>query len=305
MLSLKSPTITARAIQSAMSAATNNAVKSKGLIQQETAKAAGFTSFEQAQSICSRSNMIMDKVWIERSLMHNNNLVVRAVNYSLVINTSQGSIDIYRQDNIIKEIALPEALYGYCISEDMIEYCPKMHKLVIRIPSKDIDIVFHRSSPERLGLLVANSKGDNTVFAVSFSQEDTTSVDRWYDDELQTARLLAECVMICEDNTTVESVATLKYNITGIEMEAACETALWLFEVNKGYTGKDIDDLKPKHAFKQAMGFFAHLFLSHYYTQNEQALAELCESASFELSELDDMICRAKAEADWFLFTHY
>lgn len=306
MLSILSKGITARHVRKALSQVTGTDVNNQNTIRQATAKSAGFDSFEQASALCSRSNRIWDSVWVERNTGGRNNWKIAVLNIELIICTEQLSIYINDFHDNIGYMALPEILRGYQFSEDNIAYCHHMKKVVFSIPERHVSLVFHRESSHKLGISVVNhSASFNGVQykEIIFSDVDFGASEVWLNDRVQIPRLLAECVMNCEDTSEIERIANT-YGFSGQDMQAACDTALWLFEEDKGSDSDMVDELEPKVKFKQAMGFFAHLFLEYYFAKNEKAKQELMESTDFTHRMLVDSRCRAKAAAQWFLFSH-
>lgn len=302
MLSISTSKTPGTRIQSALSLASGSPVTNRSLLRKAIALASGYSSYEQAEALNSRSKMIMDRLWVERSPADNNNWTVRAVNVKVVIDSAKEKVMITNIDGEqVGLIAMPHVMSGFNFNESSIEFCPKFNKVIFSSLDTGHKIVIQRVSESELSISMHGvDAGHNS--SVKFSQYDFNQVSRWM-DHTQTARMLAECVMLCDDDSNVEFEAN-QMGFTGLEMKKATDTALWLFEKDKGYEGDIIDELEPKVKAPKSMGLFAHLYLENYYAGSQKRINELCESMSLEIEDLNDMRCRFKAEADWFLLTY-
>ena len=304
MLSISSRKVPGSVVKSVLSSVAGNPVNNRATLRNAIANIAGYTSYEQAKALNSRGNMIMDSLWMEKSVEHMNNWVVRAVNYLIVLDPTKDFITIENLDGwVINRIDIPSQHTGFSIDTGLIDFCPKDKKITIRISSTYEFIVIQRSSQRQIDVSVKTSL-DSLSVSEEFTEDDFNEVGVWMNDSLQIPRMLAECVMICENNQSVVR-ALESHGMTHDQIEASENTALWLFEKNKGITGPYVDELEPAIKNYKAMGFVAHMYLEHYYNDNRKGTTELCESMDIHLGELADMQNRAKAEADWFLLTNY
>lgn len=297
--------VSARNVKKVLSELVGYEMKHKASIEQTTAEVLGFRSFQRIEKLHDRSGRILESVWAERRADERNQWTVLALNARFVVDTQERVI--YRNDGAhrVNCVTLPESLSGYQFAESDVDYCDTSNEVSFRAAS-GASLVFHRTSDHELSITVtddASAEKRGAVYTVCFDDDDFDAVEIWLNDRIQLPRLLSECVMICEDDSVVKTAAA-RHGFSVQQMQAACDTAMWLFEREKGDDAHIIDGVEPEEKFEAAIGFFAHLFLEHYYAKDKKATQELMESTDFTQQLLSDSKARAKAAADWFLFSY-
>jgi hypothetical protein len=125
MLGILSPHApSARQVQQIMSNAVNMPFNNRHKIRQSTAKAAGFSSAEQASMHLLRDHQINIGLWCERR-PENGLWSIRAGDLLFVIETDEPTLAVYAADSTELSdlnMPLPEDFYGVGISPDEITY---------------------------------------------------------------------------------------------------------------------------------------------------------------------------------------
>jgi hypothetical protein len=305
MLSIiTSKNTTAKSMQEALSFVGKNPVTNRNTIRQATARASGFDSVEQAKVILNRNKMIDESLWMERNPIMENVWQVMAGNVVITIADDQLTVHPDRFNGESIDIAIPNFSFRYLtITEEDIEYCHKMKKIVIRSPKNrgDTIVIQKISSNNSVRIACYNNEEEFKNYVsekdAEYSLGDYKACnDHFRDSKIQMARLLSE--YIAASDVPLENFAD-NLGLTGIEIEQIEDTAQWLFELDKGNT-LEANEIEPKVKFKQGIGMLAYVALSKVVCYQSVIQKEMCASMDINLFELNELRNIAKNEYDLF-----
>jgi hypothetical protein len=305
MLSIiTSKNTTAKSMKEALSFANGNPINNRNTIRQATARASGFNSVEHAKAMLDRNKMIDESLWMERNPIMENVWQIIAGKVIITIADDKLTVqpDGYRSESI--EMPIPNFSFRWLtITEEDIEYCNEMKKIVIKSPKNRNDVIVVQRIPDNNSVRVAcYSIGEELKNYVPEKNAEydlgdyNASMDRFRNSEIQMARLLSE--YIAASDVPLENFSE-KLGLTGIEIEQIEDTAQWLFELEKGNI-LEAKEIEPKVKFKQGIGMLAYIALSKVVCYQSVIQKDMCASMDINLFELNELRNIAKNEYDLF-----
>jgi hypothetical protein len=305
-LSIITNPITAMRVKAIMSSTTGNEVKNRSLIREETAKANGFNSFEQASFYFDREKRINKSLWAERN--SDGNLVFVANNLHVLFQKTQVVIyDSFKDSIKIRKI--PNKMMYLDYSDDHVYFNHKEKTITLKNGNKNFSIVIKRIKNVGINVdFIDHHYGyDYSSYKIDevFTDYSTNANLIASDHTFQVMRLMAEIAMTCEYDITPY---LNEYNLSEDDVKNILDTSLFLFEQSKEHYIDDKYDITPKKFFKQGMGYLAHIFLENAYLEDKLGQANrksLFDSLSItDENEFEELKYMAKASHNWFKFSY-
>ncbi len=276
----KNTFVSAESIQKALSYGKDHKVKNKNLIHQTTAVANGFDSFEQMQSLLDRTNMIDNHFWVEQSQF--NKSIYNIMVGDIKIYIGQGTF-IFRPSQDRYEISseLETAIKGLLLSD-------ATHYGLFDFNKKENTLTYtsEKNCYEKI-VFTRYNDGDYEYLEIDFSSETQ------YISEV--IPLLAEYCMASEfDLLDLADELSVSKEI----IKNTIATALWKFEVDKGYDVSDMELEPEKKSFKQ-IAPLAYLAFTHRLTK------DITRNIYDSMSLFDDDSLEAYEELRSVLYNEY
>ncbi len=296
----KNTFVSAESIQKALSYGKDHKVKNKNLIHQTTAVANGFDSFEQMQSLLDRTNMIDNHFWVEQSQF--NKSIYNIMVGDIKIYIGQGTF-IFRPSQDRYEISseLETAIKGLLLSD-------ATHYGLFDFNKKENTLTYtsEKNCYEKI-VFTRYNDGDYEYLEIDFSSEtqyisEVIPLYRLSSDyidimhcETQHTRMLAEYCMASEfDLLDLADELSVSKEI----IKNTIATALWKFEVDKGYDVSDMELEPEKKSFKQ-IAPLAYLAFTHRLTK------DITRNIYDSMSLFDDDSLEAYEELRSVLYNEY